>query len=180
MLVWPMKNRILHLILLFQVLSFSCFGVGENRDASFGSCLELAKSLQESGDHVSSLIIFNMIIENKEKEHQFDAIYLDSIRGAISEYSSFHPPMVLKLFDKLKEHDKNLFSNMKFQDGCLIMKDLPSEMTDPKKRGWVKEIFSIFGMDIADSDIKFDNDTISIKLPERCCCKPPNIACPNK
>lgn len=82
--------------------------------------------------------------------------------------------MALQLLDKLKAHEKNQFSKMGFQDGCMVMKDLPSEMTDPQNRGWIKEIFSIFGMDISDDNIKFDKDTVTIRLPERCCCMPPN------
>lgn len=56
-----MKSRVVKLILFFHALISSGFGAEGSRDASLGSCLKLAKSLQEAGDPVSSLIIYNMI-----------------------------------------------------------------------------------------------------------------------
>lgn len=74
--------------------------------------------------------------------------------------------------EKLQIHDKEHFPSIGFEEGFLIMSNLPPEMGGEENKSWIKEIFTMFGMEVQEGDIIFQGNSIKIKFAPCCCYKP--------
>lgn len=159
--------------LLLCCLVYSSFSLSneiQKDNGTSSTSLMLAKALDESGDVSSSHILYYQIIEEKELKKSFDADYIEALYGALSIDLSYGLKNSSQLLNKLQLHDKQNMPTVRFQDGWMIMENIPPEMT--KDNGdWIKEILKMFGMSVSDEDIKFHENQISVKFPPCSCCK---------
>jgi hypothetical protein len=72
------------------------------------------------------------------------------------------------------EHECNLFpdySNSRFENGRMILENLPDEMSGEKNGVWIEELLTIFHIKVSEADIQYGDHSISVKMPSCCCPK---------
>lgn len=157
--------------LFFVTFSSVVFSVeSTNVDVKSSSSLELANVLKESGDICSSYTLYTQFIKEKESKKNLDKDYVDALHGALS-IELTHGLNYQETWQKIQIHDQEHLPKIGFENGYMIMTNLPKEMAGEENKIWIKEIFAIFGMKVQDSDIIFQDNSIKIKFAPCCCCK---------
>lgn len=137
-------------------------------NAEDGSYFQLAKALQDSGDWSSSFRTYNFIIEQRESRQINDKLYHEALHETRSIYPIEKSDKLSQVIEKNQMQDQPALTS-KIENGYIIIENFPSDSLNEKNCDWVQEVLTIFGMEVAPSDIHFEKNSLRVKLPSCCC-----------